>query len=580
MNPNYTAKTVSEWMEDIVTGELALTDFQRSQVWDPARTARFLKAVLLDQPTGTVLLVESDSGLGSRPVLNNDADISNAKSLILDGQQRLTSLWQGLMGKGERHFYIRVEKLKGLDFKVKDVEHRPMGYRGYRGSLEEFDNGVIPVRVLYDPPDHDASTPTRLERWCEEVIPEDSPRASQLRRSIEQRFKAPLDRYKLWYARFEQIGVDEAVTIFIETNRSSVKVTAFDLAVARAVQIRADIKLRERIRLLYERYDRIKYYFEGDRERWIPGIGEYILKIGCLKIEDGGLPPKNGNFEKALDYLFVSGTANADAVESNFVSALQFLEDTGVPNAEVLPRVPPVYVIAALQDELDRVPHKRKANAIRLVTNYLWRAFLSDRYEKQANDRLYEDFKFLRCDVQRIKAGKNAKKDAPAFKSEVSKEKLLAPIKSRSPVGNVIIALALDNNSVDWVTGEGMTPGRARKLNREGKLDRHHVFTRKSLVRGGLAEDDASIDHALNIVLIQKLSNVMLGSKEPVEYLKKLKEHDSQLTDREMRRRIESHLLSYDSVTGSEKPIKIRYGEYLRSRATSLWKAVRKKIHS
>ena len=578
MNPNYTAKTVSEWMEDIVTGELALTDFQRSQVWDPARTARFLKAVLLDQPTGTVLLVESGSGFGSRPVLNNDADISNAKSLILDGQQRLTSLWQGLMGKGEKHFYIRVKDLKSLDFEVKGVEHRSKEYRGYRRSLEEFNDDVIPVRIFYDPPDHDARTPTRLEKWCEEVIPEDSQESSQLRRSIEQRFKAPLDRYKLWYARFEQIGVDEAVTIFIETNRSSVKVTAFDLAVAQAVQIRADIKLRERIRLLYERHDRIKYYFESDRERWIPGVGEYILKIGCLKVEDDGLPPKNGNFEKALGYLFAGGTANADAVESNLVSALQFLEDNGVPNAEVLPRVPPVYVVAALQDELDRVPHGRRTTAIGLVTNYLWRSFLSDRYEVQANDRLYEDFKFLRRDIQRIKEGEDTREDAPVFRSEVSDTMLHDPIKSGSPVGNAIIALSLGNHSVDWMTGEEMNPDRVRKLNREGKLDRHHVFTQKSLDRGGLAKD--CINHALNIVLIHKLTNIAFGSKEPVEYLKKLGGRGSQLTNEELKRRVESHLLSYDSVTRSGKSIKIRYEEYLRSRADLLWKEIRKKIHS
>ena len=572
MNPNYTAKTVSEWMEDIVTGELALPDFQRSWVWDPTRTARFLKAVLLDQPTGTVLLVESGPGFGVRRVLDTGADVSNAKSLILDGQQRLTSLWQGLMG-GKRNFYIRVDDLKSLGskvFKVKDVEHRK-----YRNSLEEFNDDVIPVKVLYDPPGH--STPPRLNKWCAEVIPEDSKSSGELCWAIGQRFKDPLGQYKLWHARFKQISVDEAVRIFVETNRSSVKVTAFDLAVAQAVEIRTDIRLRERIQLLYERDDRIKYYFKCDREHWIPGVGEYILKIGCLKSGDDRLPPKDGNFEKALDYLFTDGTANAGAVESNFVSALQFLEDNGVPNAEFLPRVPPVYVVAALQDELDHVSHTLKAGAIRLVTNYLWRAFLSGRYEKQANDRLYEDFKFLRCDIQRIKAGRNARKDAPVFRSEVLDKNLLAPIKSRSPVGKAIIALALDNRSKDWVTGERMTIDRVRKLDLDRKLDRHHVFTRASLVRGGL--DDTRINHALNIVLLQKHSNLTLGSKESAEYLKKIKEDDSQLTEQELKRRVESHLLSYDSVTRSGKSIKIRYEEYLRSRADLLWEEIRKKIH-
>ena len=35
MNPDYTRKPVSQWMDEMYHGELALTDFQRSRVWKP-----------------------------------------------------------------------------------------------------------------------------------------------------------------------------------------------------------------------------------------------------------------------------------------------------------------------------------------------------------------------------------------------------------------------------------------------------------------------------------------------------------------------------------------------------------------
>ena len=49
MNPDYTDKTVKEWMDEMAEGELALTDFQRSRVWDDGRTARLSESC----PEGT-----------------------------------------------------------------------------------------------------------------------------------------------------------------------------------------------------------------------------------------------------------------------------------------------------------------------------------------------------------------------------------------------------------------------------------------------------------------------------------------------------------------------------------------------
>ena len=579
MNPDYGYQTIGEWMADMSSGTLALTDFQRSRVWDAGRIARFLKAILLGRPTGTLLLVTAGAGFGRRPLMDNDADIHKADRLILDGQQRLTSLWQGLMGRGKRRYYIRVKDAKSYDFTVRNVEHRHTDYRGYNDADDEFQENVIPLNILYDPPEHDSRNATRLEQWCNRVTPGDSEKSSTLRRSIDHAFRKPLENYKLWYAELEGISVDEAISIFVETNSASVRVTAFDLAVAQAVQIGPDIRLRTRVRQLRDANDTIKYYFKPDPEQWIPEIGEYLLKIACLKIDGGGRPPKNGNFRTALEHMFRHGTAGAESVESGLVSALAFLEEVGVPNADVLPRVPPVYVVAALQDEIQEVPQIHKAKAVRLVTSYIWRSFLSDRYESQANDRLHDDYGALCRDIQRVRAGKSPLGDALAFKVSISKTRLLKPTASRSPIGNAIAALAIDNGARDWVTGQKMTPFRIRQLEREGRLDRHHVFTKKALTRNGdFSARDKLVNHPLNIVLIPKLSNITLGSKEPVDYLEDLKRHDVELTDQALRSRIESHLLPYDAMVAPGDSIVTRYKRYLRDRADLLCKTIATRI--
>ncbi len=577
MNPDYTDKTVKDWMDEMAEGELALTDFQRSRVWDDMRTARFLKAVLRGQTTGTILLVESGPEFGKREIQGNDVYIENAKNLILDGQQRLTSLWQGLMGEGKRRFYIKVKDLQNENMKIKEVIHRPESSEEDINPQDEFSDNVIPVSILYDPPAHDSKS--GVEEWCEKAIPKDSSSAGDLRRSIENELKTPLEEYKIWFAKFKGIGVDEAASIFVQTNSSSVIVTAFDLAVAQALDIRTDIKLRERIQRFHEERDRIKHYFYNDKERWIPEIGDCLLKIACLK---GGLPPKDNNFRKALDYLFITGTENADMVESNLDTTLQFLEDNGVPTKGILPRMPPVYVIAALYDEFDSIHTINKAAARKLLTKYLWWSFFSDRYEKQANDSLYEDFKDLRENLKDIKEGKKIKRNARIFKdTQVIGEKDLCnqnkPIGRSSSSGKAIIALTIDNGrSLDWITEVRLTLGQIRDLEQEKQLDKHHVFPRKVLVDGGIVGSDL-INHGLNTVLIGKSTNIILGGKEPALYLDDIKKND-QLTDEQLKNRIESHFVPYDELIEDNGTVKDRYEEYLKARANVIWKEIKARI--
>ena len=424
------------------------------------------------------------------------------------------------------------------------------------------------------PPNHNSKK--RVEEWCEKVIPDDSSSAGDLGRSITEKLKIPLEQYKIWFAKFKGIGIDEAASIFVQTNSSSVIVKAFDLAVAQALAIRTDIKLRERIQLFYKKYDRVKYYFHKDKERWIPEIGDFLLKIACLKANDNGLPPKNKNFPNALDYLFGTGTENADIVESNLDTTLQFLEDNGVPTKGILPRMPPVYVIAALQDEVDSIREIYRSNATGLLRRYLWRSFFSDRYANQANDKLYEDFKDLRDNLRRIKQGNSVPSDARIFKNtRVIKEKdLCKQNKSTgrsSPIGKAIMALTIYSRSLDWVAEEQLTINRVRILEQEKQLDKHHVFPRKVLT--GIKKE--LINHGLNTVLIRKPANIILGGKEPRLYLEDLKKNNDQLTDEQLKNRIESHFVPYDELVEDNGTVKDRYEQYLKARAKVIWKEIK-----
>ncbi len=117
-------------LDEVIEGKIQLPDFQRGWVWDDDHIRSLLVSIARSFPIGAVMLLESggDARFQVRPV-EGVALQENTKPerLILDGQQRLTSLTQVLKlrqpvttrdekkRKIKRHYYFDIEKaLVGL----------------------------------------------------------------------------------------------------------------------------------------------------------------------------------------------------------------------------------------------------------------------------------------------------------------------------------------------------------------------------------------------------------------------------------------------------------------------------------
>ena len=80
---------------------LQLPDFQRGWVWDDERIKSLLASVSASFPIGAVMLLQTGGDhirFKPRPLAGTDETLhADPETLILDGQQRLTSLYQALM---------------------------------------------------------------------------------------------------------------------------------------------------------------------------------------------------------------------------------------------------------------------------------------------------------------------------------------------------------------------------------------------------------------------------------------------------------------------------------------------------
>ena len=92
-----TAYTLSHLLREIEAGKLALPDIQRPFVWKPAQVRDLFDSLYRGFPVGTLMLWETGAEVGTKQVGGGATD-TVPKLLIIDGQQRLTSLYSVIKG--------------------------------------------------------------------------------------------------------------------------------------------------------------------------------------------------------------------------------------------------------------------------------------------------------------------------------------------------------------------------------------------------------------------------------------------------------------------------------------------------
>lgn len=125
--PQYKLAKLLDWVHD---GTIQLPDFQRGYKWDDERIRSLLTTVMLGHPLGVIMVLQTGSDqirFKPKPLERTNGAVATAEPdhLLLDGQQRLTSLYQALSGDGvvatkdtrgklfERRYYIDIAKAIG-----------------------------------------------------------------------------------------------------------------------------------------------------------------------------------------------------------------------------------------------------------------------------------------------------------------------------------------------------------------------------------------------------------------------------------------------------------------------------------
>ena len=149
-------------LDQVKNGEIVLPAIQREFVWPQYKILRLLDSIMRGYPIGTALLWETYDNIQHRTFVRDfrsglvrryhDNAQGRKLNLVLDGQQRIQSLYTGLYGTVEgQSLYFDV--LSGMEFD--DVSHEKFLF-SFATSVEAKDWNTQVIEELADLPDKTA----------------------------------------------------------------------------------------------------------------------------------------------------------------------------------------------------------------------------------------------------------------------------------------------------------------------------------------------------------------------------------------------------------------------------------------
>lgn len=527
-------RTIEDWFQLVRSGSLKLPRFQRHEAWDQSTVVSLVETVLRGLPAGAVLVlnVSEPEPFVSRHLVTAPQVSNRVTEHLLDGQQRLTALWRSLYGTYEDlALFVTWQPDPDHDgAEFVDVVSQPRWKRNgirYPKWCDEpakvFERGLVPVTLLA--PDAHDHTSTWIQSACTDTatVLKWINKLSALRQRVAS--------YNIPYLFLPQSTPnDVALDVFVKMNTSNIRLTPFDIVVAQ-VEAAAGASMHELLEGIASEVPKASAY--GD-------LGTLLLDVSCL--HTNRVASKANYLRLDFDRLPVEWVGMAEAL--TFMVGL--LEGEHVFDDARLPSSPVIPVITALYRDLPK-SLDALGNARSLLRYYLWRAFLTRRYESGTAGRAFQDYLALK---EAISCGTPySEVAAPIFNENEyplpSVEQLMSTRwpKTRDILGRGVLALSLKEGARDIADDEGATRDSVKMR------EYHHLFPDSTLVKQGKLAADESY-RALNCALITWRTNRKVSNLSPLQYLKD-RVDASHLGVSEIAARLESHLVPWGHINVS-----------------------------
>lgn len=563
-------------LSDVTNGTIQLPDFQRGWVWDDEHVKSLLVSIARSFPVGAVMMLDTggDVRFQVRPVENVDfkGPVPEPEKLILDGQQRLTSLTQVLSlekpvktfnekGKAiSRHYYIDIamaledDRLEEAFISV--PEDKKIKTNFDRDVVLDLSTRELEIKNLHFPCSQILSSDT-WEEALHEFAPEKFGNFMAFRKKVLTAFRS----YQLPAITLGKATSKEAVClVFEKVNTGGVPLSVFELMTA---TFAADgFNLRDdwygsTLRNVEGRYQRLS------EEPILKGTeaADFLQAISILQsserrkadIEAG----KKGKMISAvsakrvtvLSLILEDYEKWAPLVEEGFKLAAKFMRKECFFDGRELPYrtqlVPLAAVLSQIKERwLEPKVHDR-------LSRWFWCGVLGEQYGGAVETRIANDFEELMPwllgdlddDAYELIDGLPRTIREAAFQ-----ESRLDTLRSRNSAaykGLNILVLREGARDFFW-------KATIKELDDEDiALDIHHIFPRAWCEDNGIKAN--TYNAIVNKTPISYKANRMIGRKAPSDYLTALQKHKQvALEDTSMNALLASHRIPADLLRADD----------------------------
>jgi len=480
---------VRELLDEIARGEVLLPEIQRAYVWKGPQAAKLIDSLYHDYPAGQILLWDTID----LPITKTLAGVekpslpsSGRPKIVLDGQQRLTSLYKALNGGDNRidvYFNLETEQFQ-LYLKRLDAEPRWVSVRAVV-SGEKHDLDIL----------QDLETRAGLDRK--------DPKTKLYLDHLQRLRK--IGEYKFPIEIFRSDDYEEVTELFVRINSAGTRLRAAELVLAQ-LALRLPGAIVDKFEDALDDYSDIGY--ELDTRfliRALIAIGTGQSRFRYLT-EFWKKPPRE------IEQIWAR-------TRKGINSAVNFVrQNARFESSEWLPTLNALIPLAVYFERHPAITPRVEVDLLR----WFYVASLRTRYSSSPETAMDEDLKAISGRNPTTGLMKNA---LPAGVTSSVTSDEFDDAGWRNPLFAMTYAVARKRKAKDWFTGVALAKD---VVGPDHEIQIHHVFPKAILKEAGVRKKDR--DEIANLAFLGARPNRQISMREPSEYLEEIaKKHPDRL---------------------------------------------------
>tara|TARA_R110002096_G_scaffold242188_2_gene434152 strand:+ start:250 stop:2373 length:2124 start_codon:yes stop_codon:yes gene_type:complete len=533
--PKPDSKKYTDLISEIQKGQIKIPKFQRDFVWSIEKTAKLLDSILKGYPIGTFILWETNERLNDiknignleLPPVPDDIKVQ----YVLDGQQRITSLYAAYLGASIQ----------------KEGEKKITNYGSIFVDLEgDIDNNDEQI-IVSEQPENTFITLNEILNFNDNLLEIKEQFSDDQFKKIHQ-YSQTFSTYDFSTVVLRKEDIDSAIEVFTRINTGGQTLTLFEIMSAKTYDEEQNFDMQDRFQKLLKELESNSKYNTISSTVILNVLGLILSKNKECKRKVVLQLDK----QRIIDIWDDVISALKDSIDY-FRSVYRIPVSTLLPYDALL--VPFSYFF---------YHHKEnpKGEQIKYLEEFFWRISLSYRYSSSTESKLAQDIKR----IDQILNGERPNYDDIKVFLNSPKDLIDTGFSAGSSYCKAVLCLLAFYEPKDF-QNNGKVILDNSWLKMANSRNYHHFFPKSYLKKRGIGNENSIV----NITLVgADLNKRKIRAKAPSIYIQDFMDENDGLP-----KSIKSHLIENIDDFGIHSD---DYSVFLEKRSTAIYKALKNRI--